>query len=63
MWLPRHRAARSTRGAQSFDHLVGEREQRWRNFDAECLCGGEIDDQLRERGIDLIASRQSRLLH
>src|SRR5262249_27170394 len=26
--------------------LVGEREQRGRNFDAECLCGGEIDDQL-----------------
>ena len=32
--------------APLFDHLVGEREQvRW-NFDAECLCGGEVDDQL-----------------
>src|SRR5262249_46126122 len=29
-----------------FDHLVGEREQRGRNFDAQCLCGGEVDDQI-----------------
>jgi hypothetical protein len=28
------------------DHLVGEREQRWRNFDAECLGGLAIDHQL-----------------
>jgi hypothetical protein len=30
----------------SFDHLVGQREQRWRNLDAECLCGGQVDDEI-----------------
>src|SRR5260370_32925308 len=31
---------------RSFDHLVGEREQRWRNFDADCLGGVHIDEEL-----------------
>src|SRR5258706_14710640 len=31
---------------RSFDHLVGEREQRWRNFDAECLGSVQIDEEL-----------------
>ena len=30
----------------SFDHLVGECEQRGRNFDADCLCSGKVDDQI-----------------
>ena len=30
----------------SLDHLVGEREQLWRNFQAERLRGFEIDNQL-----------------
>jgi hypothetical protein len=29
-----------------FDHLVGEREQRQRNLDAECLGGLEVDHKL-----------------
>jgi hypothetical protein len=29
-----------------FDHLVGEREQFRRNFEAECLCCGEINDEI-----------------
>src|SRR6516165_6129485 len=30
----------------SLDHLVGTREQRRRNVDAECFCGREVDHQL-----------------
>ena len=31
---------------RSFDHLVGEREQRGRNFEPECFGGFQIDHQL-----------------
>src|SRR6516165_2637876 len=37
---------RRARKPELFDHLVGEREQGGWNFDAECLCSGEVDDQL-----------------
>ena len=36
---------RSAHG-NSFDHLVGAGEQRWRNFKAEHPCGLGIDNQL-----------------
>src|SRR6202048_3891206 len=35
----------------SFDHLVGESEQRRGDFKAECLRGLEIDDQLEFGGL------------
>jgi hypothetical protein len=31
------------------DHLVGEREQRWRNCEAECPGRLQVDDQLELR--------------
>src|SRR5262249_15913334 len=30
----------------SFDHLVGEREQLWRDFEAEPLGGDQIEDEI-----------------
>ena len=33
-----------------FDHLVGAREQRWWDFEAECLGGVEIEHKLEFRG-------------
>src|SRR6516165_7548990 len=42
-----HRLDRtSLRLAHSFDHLVGQREQRWRNFQPERPGSLEIDDEL-----------------
>src|ERR1700756_493814 len=35
------------RNDPSFDHLVGAREQRGRNFKAKRAGGGQIDDQLK----------------
>jgi len=36
---------------RSLDHLVGAKQQRGRNRQAECLCGLEIDHQLECRGL------------
>src|SRR5262245_2495936 len=48
--LPLRRSAeRGTRDA-SFDHLVGEREQRWSHFNPQRFCGLEVDYQLVLRG-------------
>src|SRR6516162_6642336 len=42
-----HRPDRtSLRLAHSFDHLVGEREQRCWHFQAECLSGPEVDHEV-----------------
>src|SRR5262245_27879692 len=38
-------AGSSTHIASLFDHLVGEREQRWRQFNAERLGGPEVDEK------------------
>src|SRR5436189_906585 len=48
-----HRLDRtSLRLAHSFDHLVGEGEQLWRNVDAERLGGVEIDHQSELGGLN-----------
>jgi hypothetical protein len=39
------------REARSFDHLVGEREHIGRNFEAERLCGIEVDDKFELGGL------------
>jgi hypothetical protein len=32
-----------------FDHLIGKREQRRRHGNAECLCGCEVNDEVKLR--------------
>src|ERR1700730_3967784 len=35
-----------------FDHLVGTRKQRWRNVEAERLCGLEVDNKIESCRLD-----------
>ena len=35
-----------TRDVASFDHLIRQRQQRWRDGEAKRLCGLEVDDEL-----------------
>src|SRR5260370_14369434 len=45
------RRAMGEEGGASFDHLVGAREQRRRNFDAQRTRGRQIDDELKFGGL------------